>query len=234
MCLAIKRATNSDGFSLETSLKRRRWRFARSNWLIVVGFISRGAIRRTKFRDSRSGFEASSAFARDAWYHPSSRESISDAQHSGRTEWIGENESNECVSVVLRQRARAVRAAIGVSREREISKCFNLFETPRLLIVRAADLCLSLSFLLSSISFHLLFLFLTLFLTLARHFSSPLPSYFFFFGDKISNFIAPLDLSKIRRQKYCKNFVLDMWLTFVSNDQTRWVAERERERESCC
>lgn len=29
--------------------------------------------------------------------------------------------------------------AIGVSREREISKCFNLFETPRLLIVRSVD-----------------------------------------------------------------------------------------------
>lgn len=30
-------------------------------------------------------------------------------------------------------------AAIGVSLEREISKCFNLFETPRLLIVRSVD-----------------------------------------------------------------------------------------------
>lgn len=37
-------------------------------------------------------------------------------------------------------------AAIGVSLKREISKCFNLFETPRLLIVRSVDsTCPSLS-----------------------------------------------------------------------------------------
>lgn len=86
-------------------------------------------------------FEASSPFPRDA-------ETTQVAEYkqspTRRTEWIGENESNEYVRRVTTKTMGL--AAIGVSLEREISKCFNLFETPRLLIVRSVDsTCPSLS-----------------------------------------------------------------------------------------
>lgn len=71
-----------------------------------------------------------------------------------RTVWIGENESNEYVPSCY-DKDHGPRA-IGVSREREISKCFNLFETPRLLIVRSvASPCLPSTFYLPSPLLHL-------------------------------------------------------------------------------
>lgn len=110
----------------------RSQKFVKNICLINLAYFTRYVWQQSF--EFLGAFEASSPFPRDA-------ETTQVAEYkqspTRRTEWIGENESNEYVRRVTTKTMDL--AAIGVSLEREISKCFNLFETPRLLIVRSVD-----------------------------------------------------------------------------------------------